>query len=97
MMEPKIIRKQVQNTKLPITQPLPTHVLETLKTRLAPIKALITVQEKYDNLEKELKETNKTLERDKTPKDRIGTKARDLIQQRAFLFQTRKNKKTRDN
>ncbi|CAG4989662.1 unnamed protein product [Colias eurytheme] len=88
---PKNSRKHIQNTKHPITLPLPSYVLESLKTKLLPITTLKTIQEKYDALEEEIKEINKILEKDKPHKDRIGSEARKLIKQRAFLF---KNKKT---
>lgn len=91
LKEPKNSRKHIQNTKHPITLPLPSHVLESLKTKLIPISELRTVQEKYDTLEEEIKGTNKTLEKDKPFKDRIGMEARRLIKQRALLFKNRKN------
>ncbi|CAH2108658.1 unnamed protein product [Euphydryas editha] len=88
--KPKNSRKHIQNTKKPISLPLPSHVLDSLKTRLMTISELKTIQEKYDTLVEEIKETHKIVERDKPLKDRIGPVARKLIKQRALLFKNRK-------
>lgn len=93
MFQPKNQRKFIKNRKLPIILPVPNYILKSLEINLRPIKELKTTQEKYNTLENVLKEINKQLERENTPKDRLGPIARELIRKRSLLFSNRKNNK----
>lgn len=91
--EPKKPRKSIQYTNQPLTLPLSDNLLKSLHTNLEITKHLRDAQEKYDVLEKELKEIESTLRRTKTRKDKIGPEARKLILQRKIMFEDRKNNK----
>lgn len=88
--EPKSLRKNIYNTKT-VALPIPDNILESLHTNLEKIDNLKEVQEKYDALEKELREIESKMRTIRKEKDKLGSEARKLIMQRKLLFKDRKN------
>lgn len=91
--ELKKSRKNIQYTHKLIPLSLPTNLLESLHANLKITNESSGIQEKYNALEKELKEIENKYRLTKSRKDKLGTEARKLIMQRKNMFTDRKKYK----
>lgn len=86
----KTSRKYKHKIKLPITLPISENILDSLEDKLKILRNIKGIQEKYDALEKDLKEIEVDCIKSKTTKDKLGSSASLLIEQRKILFEDRK-------
>lgn len=81
-------RKNMNCNRNPIALPIPNNILESLENNLQTImNKADNLQEKYNKLEKELKNTEQILMSFMKVKDKVGEEARVLIKYRQTLRQ----------